>query len=297
VTNNQDIIEELIYEESAAIARRYRIDQDQAADRLRSEFDDNPKIREIAEKASGSAAVRRTRYYRDLVTRIRKDIYYGLRRYVKAEDELKQSVLKLEMVDPDAPLHEIDNLVQRIVSSHESTRERIDQLDTFNASILKFIGNAQTIIDVGCGVYPLVFPIREGQSLVALDQDEMAVRAVRAWSQLQNGCNVEVIHWSLEKGWGNILPLGGNSTFDVAFMFKLVPVVLRQNRELVHLLAQVPAGRWIVTGSRIALAKKQNIERRERRTLMDFARNANRRVVAEFSVETEFGLVLDKIIA
>jgi 16S rRNA (guanine(1405)-N(7))-methyltransferase len=296
VTNNQDIIEELILEESAAIARRYRIDQDQAAERLRSEFDHNPKVKEMTAKASGTAAVRRTRRYRDIVTRIRKDIYYDLRRYVKAEDDLKQAVALLEEVAPNAPPDEIRNLAQRIVSSHESTRERMDELETFNASILEFLGDAQTIVDVGCGVYPLVFPIQKGQSLLALDQDEMAIRAVRAWAQIRIDDHVEAIRWSLEAGWDSVSPLERDSTFDAALMLKLVPVVQRQNRELLGLLARIAAKRWIVTGSRIALAKKQNIERRERRALLNFARMANRRVVGEFSIETEFGLILDEIV-
>ena len=152
-----------------------------------------------------------------------------------------------------------------------------------------------SVVDVGCGVYPLVFPIQKGQSLVALDQDKMVIRAVRAWAQLQSHCHISAIRWSLDGGWDQVLPPGGNSTFDVALMFKLVPVVQRQNRELVDLLARVPAGRWIITGSRIALAKRRNIERRERQVLMNFARMANRRIIAEFSIETEFGLVLDEI--
>ena len=294
MTDNHDIMEELILEESTAIARQYRINQVQAAERLRSEFGCNPKVKDLVAKASRAADVRRTRHYRNIVTRIRKDIYYDLRRYVKAEGELEQAVIGLENVNPKTPSRDIDHLFRQVVNCHESTKERLDQLETFNACILEYLENARTIVDVGCGVYPLVFPIRNGQSLVALDTDEMAIRAVNAWSQLQAHRHVEAIRWSLEDGWGKVSPLQEEFTFDVALMFKLVPVVQRQNRELLTLLAQVPATRWVVTGSRIALAKRQNIERRERRVLMNFARMANRQIVAEFSIETEFGFVLDE---
>jgi 16S rRNA (guanine(1405)-N(7))-methyltransferase len=78
----------------------------------------------------------------------------------------------------------------------------------------------------------------------------------------------------------------------LALIMKVVPVVCRQQRELLSVLAETPADTWLLTGSRIALAKRRSIERREKRVLEEFVSLAGRTVKHEFVVEEEFAWVV-----
>jgi hypothetical protein len=82
-------------------------------------------------------------------------------------------------------------------------------------------------------------------------------------------------------------------TFDLVLMLKTVPVIERQNPALLERLASVPARRALVTASREAMTKRQDVSRRELASLNRFIRLARRRVVDRFDLPNEFGFLLE----
>lgn len=81
--------------------------------------------------------------------------------------------------------------------------------------------------------------------------------------------------------------------FDLALMLKLIPVIERQNPALLERLAAIPARRLLVTGSREAMTRREDISRRELASLRRFVLLTGRRVVARFDLPNEFGFFLE----
>ena len=84
----------------------------------------------------------------------------------------------------------------------------------------------------------------------------------------------------------------GVADFDLALMLKLIPVVQRQQRELIPLLLTVPAKSFLVTGSRYALTKNMDIEGRERKVIKDFIEKSGKNLTESLNTKNEFGYLL-----
>jgi hypothetical protein len=72
-------------------------------------------------------------------------------------------------------------------------------------------------------------------------------------------------------------------------MLKLVSVLGRQERELVNVLAEVPAKTVLITAPKESMTKKESIERRERNTLKKFIKLSGRAIAGKLDIENEFG--------
>ena len=161
---------------------------------------------------------------------------------------------------------------------------------------IRVVGTARRVVDIGCGLYPLVFPFDgRGKGVaqyVAADRHPSIVSAVEAYAAARGDGRITALEWDVRSGWGDLLPRGAPAEFDVAFLLKLVPVVHRQARELLDVLRRTPAPIWVASGSRISMTKRRSIERRERAVMHKFAASAGRRVEAELVTEDEFAWVL-----
>jgi len=85
-------------------------------------------------------------------------------------------------------------------------------------------------------------------------------------------------------------PDGG---FALALGLKLIPVLARQERNLLPLFRDLPARRFVITGAREAMVKRRSIERRERGSLLAFADELGFEVLETFETPTELGLLLE----
>ncbi|MFC1722415.1 hypothetical protein ACFL0C_02065, partial [Patescibacteria group bacterium] len=81
--------------------------------------------------------------------------------------------------------------------------------------------------------------------------------------------------------------------FDLAIMMKLVPVIARQQKELLNYLSHVPAKHILLTGSKESMVKKQSIEKREDAVLQRFIKLCGRNVIKRFEIENEFGYLIE----
>ncbi|MCY4213109.1 MAG: hypothetical protein OXF68_05740 [Gammaproteobacteria bacterium] len=274
------------------VARRYRIGADQARGCIEGAWRGHEALRALARKNPSARALARTRLYRRAASQAKKDIYYRLRRYRQDADEFSEALERLRGAASGAPCQAAREALAR---THASTAERWPDLADFLERTRPVWGDCATLLDVGCGLMPLLFPFdRVGgrfRRYLACDRDARCVEAVNACPQTPPGL-LEGCVWDIGDGWAALESQTGIKRYDAAFLLKLVPVVARQQPGLLATLADAPADWLIVTGSRQALTRRRDISRRERSTLGSFAKRHGLVVESEFETASELGLVL-----
>jgi len=285
----------LITEAMETIVKQYRIGGEPARRLVEASFLRDHKLRQLLDDHASAAQVKRTRVFQQAFTNAKRDAYRGLRRYTS--DTSQQSMLISQIENANTSPEEIRRLSLELACTHASTRERFDHREKFYQRLLSLLGKPRTILDVGCGLNPLLHPLDKPPSLrlyVAVDKDPNAIAAIEAYARSLNERRMMALKWNISEGWERVISSSGVSEFDVAYLFKLVPVIQRQSPELLRNLADTPARLLVVTGSKVALAKRRKIERREHAVLARFSAAAGRRVKDQFSVGEEFCFILDK---
>jgi 16S rRNA (guanine(1405)-N(7))-methyltransferase len=177
------------------------------------------------------------------------------------------------------------DLLAGLATGHISTAERLPFLTEFHEALFAGIGTPATVLDLGCGVYPVLFPFdAEGASVsayVAADKDPGSIRALDSYARVRGDGRLTAVAFDISDGWAVLRDRTGQSRFDVAFLFKLVPVLRRQASAAYQLLTTISADLVVLTGSTRSMTKNQSIERRERAALLAFAEAAGLRVRAE----------------
>ncbi|HEU0097444.1 MAG TPA: hypothetical protein VFQ67_01590 [Allosphingosinicella sp.] len=290
------LIEQLVAEAAAATARKYPIALDSAADILRARFEADDALLKAGERASSLKQLQKMRACRDAVDAAQRAIYFDLRRYRRNEEEMAEAIEAIERAPPGEDPGSVAAAIDRIRASHVSTAERSDRAGELSGLLAQVLEGAVTVADIGSGVFPLLFPfdrLPRLRTLLALDRDPAAVRALQAYSRWRGDGRLSSHLWEAADGWQRLLETFPDGV-EAALMLKLVPVVGRQTPELVETLARVPARRLVVTGSRQAMAKRASIEDRERRTIERFAAQGRWTIADRFQTEDEVGLVLER---
>jgi hypothetical protein len=273
-----------------AATKQYRIDAPTATEWVRTVLARDAAFRRAVEVAASGDALLRTRAFKAAAAAAKKHVYYSLRKYRPAADDGALDALRA--LPPGGPAADREAAALALAQGHRSTAERLPSLAEFYAALFAAVGSPRSILDVGCGVQPLLFPFDGAggcvERYVALDKDSQAFQAIEAYSTARGDGRLTPVRSDLSGGWPREC-----DAFDVALMLKLVGVVERQEREVLDVLATAPARRWVVSGSRVALAKNRDIERRERAAVMRFVELAGRRVTGEFTAGEEFALVVD----
>jgi len=291
-----ELTQTLLADVVADIVRRYRIDEGAAAAAVREVFSKSDELHKILGRETSPPKVTRTRAFKDAVNAVRRNIYYDLRRYSADVESQTALIERLSEAGGAAP-GELQSLVLGLAESHASTRERLKDREAFYGRLLPLLARPRSILDVGCGMQPLLFPFNDLKDslelYVAADKDPASVAAVAAFARASGDRRIVATRWDIAEGWPPLIKSCQVKEFDVAFLLKLVPVVERQRPELVDVLRETPGRLWVLTGSKVSLTKRQDIERRERSLLRRFYEASGRRVVDEFSVTEEFCLILE----
>jgi len=291
---------EILGELTDDVVARYRISWPQAEQMIRDSLASNSQLCQAGAANPSAAKVKRTRVFKDAASEAKRNVYYHLRAYRAQEEQLTQLITSLRQVTPETAPDERDQAVAAILASHASSRERWAGRDDFYRNLFASVASPRSVLDIGCGVHPLMFPFdaewsRRVECYFALDSNPQDIACVEAFANARQFQGKLVpVRWDLAEGWSGILERARCDSFDLAFLMKIVPVVERQHRELLPLLCETPATTWLLTGSRISLTKHVSIERREKRVLEEFVRRAGRVVQHEFVVGEEFAWVVTK---
>ena len=118
-----------------------------------------------------------------------------------------------------------DHSLERMLSRHASTRERLPLSDTdaLYSRIFEATCRPQSVLDLACGINPIYLGAR-GIEAVGVDISGAAVRAVNSFH--------EIYHMPGSAVCADLLCPGAvpKERFDVALLFKLLPLLERQRR-------------------------------------------------------------------
>ncbi len=162
------------------------------------------------------AEIKAAKKYREmdmLEATVRDIILRELPHYKKPKEAIKAARKKLHKVmapylgDPDyeeatqalknawADPAQLKHVCQQILAIHDSTRERLDLIETFYTDIFAITGKPQTILDIACGLNPLFFPWMglESLTLYAYDIHQQRVDFLNTYIQGQAGLDGSAI--------------------------------------------------------------------------------------------------------
>ncbi len=288
-------ISDLIEQEVSAICKRYRADPDQTRRALYAAIARQPGLLAEVQTRGSPEEVARLGAYKAAVKAARKAVYYQLRRY-RRQDDASLEALTAQLaaqIAGGAPAEAIRETRRALLGTHASTRERDQQ--AFFRALFAWVEPPASVVDVGCGLQPLAYPFAEkGCALyVAVDRDAQAIQILETFASMASPARLVALRADLAGfDWAQVCTYGV-ARFDLALMLKLVPVVSRQQRDLLPLLAGAPARRVLVTGNMESLARRETIRRREDRALRGFIEMSGRRVIGHFEAPGEFGYVLE----
>ena len=272
------------------VVARYRISASDADRLIAESFESDPQLREAVLASQSAARLKRTRAFKQAASAAKRSVYYYLRTYRAEDTRLEELIGRLEQSSDNGT---DDEVVTQLLESHASTRERLPFREEFYERVFDVVSQPRTIIDVGCGIQPLMFPWNAAWAAgigkyVALDSSRQDIRCVGTFAAGRSDQILLPVEFDIAEGWNALNRHADVEVFDLALMLKLVPVIHRQQRELLSTLHETPATRWLLSGSRVSMTKRQSIERREKRVLEEFVRMAGREVVADFVVGEEF---------
>ncbi len=262
-------LNEIIKKEALDIVSTYKITREATEELLKERFDKNPKLTEIVMNADSYKQVSRIKEYKNFIKQSRKEIYYSLRKYYVSEN-IKEPALNIK---------------------HISSEERLPYLEEFNKKLESVIGSAQSIIDIGGGIFPYYFPFERFPNLkhyVWVDKDKNAYEFLKTLHNKKLHLYNDLIG---EKPWEKYLPPGVEK-FDAALLIKLVTLIWRQERDQFDYLTKVPAEKILITAPKEAMTKKLDIRRREDAVLRMFIEKTGREIQGILNVGNEFGYLL-----
>lgn len=299
----ETVLAELAADLAEQVGRQYRVAAQDVLDLILADWRRQPRLVAAVTAAGSAEAARRLRVYRDAASRSKRQIYQRLRRYRPEPDRFAAALAGLAGLTPGCPAGALDACLAAVAAAHVSTAERLPHRAEFAAVLATVLTDAGqpagNVIDVGCGVLPLLLPAGGFGALGmheywALDKDPHAGAALREYARLRGDQVLRPVGWHLADGWPAAFAQGVPTRCDAGLLLKVVPVVARQAPELLPVLAAIPADRLLISGSRIAMAKRQDIERRERRLLQRFCDGHGLEVREEFRTGDEFCLLAQR---
>lgn len=292
-----DLLNEVINILVAEVLKTYKADESSLLDLISSSIKANKDLINIIEKETDFKKVVRTRAYKDFSNKIKRNVYSELRRYYQDVDDIDVIVEKFKNLQMGS--EESKNYIKSLLPYHVSTKERLLNLDSFYDPIKKYIMEAKKIIDIGCGINPLMVPFYgDGSNVekyIATDKDKKSIKIIEAYSNLQGDGKLVGVSWDLKEGWQELSKKTGIEQYDLAFIMKVVPVVKRQERELLAVLRDTPASLLFITGSKTSMAKNSSIEKRERNDINAFIDECGWTKILEFNESEEFGWLVRKV--
>lgn len=258
--------EKIINEQADKICKIYKISAEKVKERLSSKLQSSPELRRLISSSDATKDIYRTRMFKNLIKQIRKEIYYDLRTYKQEADDL--------------------------AASHVSSRERAPYLDSLFKQIDGYLKQAEVVLDVGGGLFPASFPFDRYPSLktyIWVDKDKQAYHDLKQ----QNYPKVVLYNYHInENPWEYYLP-DNKASFDLVFMLKLIPIMYRQYREQLGHLSEIPFRYALLTGSKEAMVKKQDIQDRENKVITKFVADSDWKMVKKIDLPNEFGYLVE----
>lgn len=258
--------EELITEQAKKIYKVYKISPQEAKRILDHKLNLDHKLSALAAKSDDINKIYRTKLFKDFIKKVKKEIYYDLRTYQQQSSSL--------------------------IDSHISSRERAPYIKDLFVQIDGYLKQARLVLDLGGGLFPASFPFQDYpdlQTYVWVDKDKQAYEKLKQ----EDLPKTMLYNFHLDENpWHYYLP-DNKKEFDFVFMLKLIPVMHRQHREQLSHIEDLPFKYALITGSKEAMVKKQDIQNRENKVLTNFISRSNWHIIKKIDLPNEFGYLVE----
>ena len=294
---SNDKISQVADDLAAAFIKNYKCSLQEARDFFYNNITGNKEITSIISTAASEKQLSKNAAFKNFVKQHKKELYYRLRQY-KGDAESRQELLEaLQLAEKDPSASSRLMLLRDLAAFHVSSQERVEENDLLYDHLTSLITGVQSIVDAGCGVQPLFFPHQRFTQLekyVALDKDKESVNLMNGFKKTFAAQYQWLFPrvWNISEGWSAVGNEHSVKVFDLALLFKLVPVVKRTSPALLQQLADVPAQTIVVSGVKESMVKKHDIERKERKAIDNFINDTGRRKVGEFELANEFFIIV-----
>lgn len=278
-------------EAGAAFVKKYKYPLADAVNFFYDNMMKNDEVSKLISSAASEKQLSKNATFKNFIKKNKKELYYKLRQYKSSDEDRLELMQGLADAKADASNEKRVELLEKLAAFHVSSEERFEENEKFYEQLAGFAGDAVSIVDVGCGVQPLFFPVdkfRNVEKYVALDKDKESVKLMQEFKNVFS----EQYKWLFPRAW-NISEGWGEDEFDMALILKVVPVVKRVEPSLLEVLAQVPAKKIMISGVKESMVKKHDIEHKERKAITSFIKSAGRNEIGSFGLDNEFFIIIE----
>ena len=182
-----------------------------------------------------------------------------------------------------------ENMSAEIMRFHVSTNERLNILDEFYNFIFDITGQTESIIDIGCGFNPFALPYMRTniKKYYAYDIDCRTVKLINNYFDLLGLPNLADCI--------DIIAETPRDTADVAFIFKLMPVIEAQSPgRAFKILEEIGAGHIVVTYPVKSLCGKNKGMSINYARAFEAGTDADFKIIAQKIIGTELIYIIKK---
>ncbi|HYF33178.1 MAG TPA: hypothetical protein VD993_18765 [Chitinophagaceae bacterium] len=282
---------------AASFVKNYKCSLHEATEFFYNNLVRDTSITKLIENAASEKQLSKNSTFKNFVKQHKKELYYKLRQY-KGNDASKSGLMQaLQLAQNDPSEASRQALLQSIAAFHVSSQERLAQNELFYRHLSQLMPDVHSIVDVGCGVQPLLFPQENFPAMekyLALDKDKESIWLLDAVKNIFKDRYRWLFPkaWNIGEGWKDVCHEHGLADFDLALILKVVPVVKRTSPVLLEQLAAIPAKTIVISGVKESMVKKQDIERKERKAIDRFIKDSGRNAIAEFELDNEFFIIV-----
>jgi hypothetical protein len=292
-----DKISQVADDLAASFIKDYKCSLQEARDFFYNNIIKNKEVSSLIVGAATEKQLSKNATFKNFVKQHKKELYYRLRQY-KGDDESKQALLKeLRLAESDPSEMKRISLLQDLAAFHVSSQERFAENNLLYDHLANVMDDVHSIVDAGCGVQPLFFPharFSQVGKYIALDKDKESANLMNVFKNTFASQYAWLYPrvWNISEGWRDVCNEYSLETFDLALLFKLVPVVKRTSPALLQQLAGIPAKTIVISGVKESMVKKHDIERKERKAIDNFIKDTGRTKVEEFELANEFFIII-----
>jgi len=200
---------------------------------LGKELRKDPKLARRLETLSTRSSA-----YKELIKSVRAVLRRNVGLFEGSTDPKHRETLLAEL--RQSPLERREEIINHILATHQSTRERLPYYDQVYEEIFKHTGKPRVVLDIGCGLNPLSFPDTDA-TYVGVDIDRQLCSAVDEYfsiAGIEGECRIIDA-----RGMEQIRSL---PKADIAFVFKLLEVIEQKGHKLGELIIKALPSQWII---------------------------------------------------
>jgi 16S rRNA (guanine(1405)-N(7))-methyltransferase len=207
---------------------------------------------------------------KELVKEVRKilhRLYSSYQTGKKGKRDKYLERLKILVSDKNKDGEEFDALVSEMLSITLSTKERLEDYDEIYSKIFSITGKPKRIVDLGCGMNPLSFPLMGLSKLeyFGYDIDIDDIRFLNEYFKVMAGSGLKGKAEVLDVR--DLIKIGKIPKCDVVFMFKLVDLIdSGKNKVSEELIAGLLGkAKWVVVSFATRTLTRKSMRLGERR--------------------------------